>query len=66
MTALAEHYILTLDPLAGHVLGFIDHHKLRVDIHLNRTRFWVPLDSPLYTDFLLRFGHCCPLVDPTL
>ena len=65
-TILAEHYILTLDPQLGPVFGYIEHHKLKTSVHLNRTRFWIPLGTPLYTDFILRFGHCCPRVDPGL
>ena len=60
-----QHYILTLDPRIGDVFAFIDYHKLRFDVHLNRTRFWVPEGSVL-TEFLLRFGDCCPYVDPQL
>jgi hypothetical protein len=66
MANLAEHYILTLDPACARVFAYIEHHKLTMEVHLNRTRFWIDPNSPLYTDFILRFGDSCPLVNPTL
>jgi hypothetical protein len=60
-----QYYILTLDPRAGEVFCFIRDHKLAVEVHLNRTRFWVPEGSVL-TEFLLRFSLCCPYVDESV
>jgi hypothetical protein len=60
-----QYYILTLDPRMGEVFGFIQDHKLTCEVHLNRTRFWVPEGSVL-TEFLLRFSDCCPYVDDTV
>lgn len=59
---MRQYYILTLDPRAGEVINFISDHTLRIEVHLNRTRFWVPEGSVL-TEFLLRFSDCCPYVD---
>ena len=59
---MRQYYILTLDPRAGQVFDFIRDHKLQVDIHLNRTRFWVP-EGSILTEFLLRFADSCPYVD---
>ena len=61
-----QYYILTSDPLYTHVVNWIRNHALECSIHLNRVRFWVPVGTPLYTDFVLRFGLHCPLVDPSL
>ena len=63
---MRQYYILTLNPNAAAVFGFIQTHKLTVDVHLNRTRFWIEEDSPILTQFLLRFAHCCPYVDESL
>jgi hypothetical protein len=63
---MRQYYILTLDPRAGQVFDFIREHKLQVDVHLNRTRFWIEEDSSVLTEFLLRFADCCPYVDPSL
>lgn len=63
---LRQHYVLNQDPRALAVLEFIDFHGLDHEVHLNRTRFWVPLDTPLYTAFALQFGHCCPIVEGEL
>ena len=62
---MRQYYILTLDPRASEVFNFIRDHALKVDVHLNRTRFWVPEGSVL-TEFVLRFSDCCPYVDETL
>jgi len=61
-----QYYILTSDPLYTHVVNWIRNHALECSIHLNRVRFWVPVDSPLYTDFILRFRDHCPPVDSSL
>lgn len=58
-------YVLNQDPRAGEVFDFISQHRLRCEVHLNRTRFWVPSGSIL-TEFALRFTDCCTPVDTTL
>jgi hypothetical protein len=60
---MLEYYILTQDPLCASVFDFIKHHGLRCEVHLNRTRFWLP-EGSVYTEFALRFSNCCPRVDP--
>jgi len=62
---MRHYYILTLDPNAASVAAFIQRHHLRYELHLNRTRFWVP-SGPVLTEFVLRFDHCCSLVDDHL
>ena len=62
---MRHYYILTVDPRRGEVFNFIDYHKLRFEVHLNRTRFWVPEGSVL-TEFLLRHGDWCTYVDETV
>ena len=63
---MRHYYVLNLDPRAREVFEFIRDHKLACEVHLNRTRFWIPEDSSILTEFLLRFGDCCPWVDGTL
>jgi hypothetical protein len=62
---MRQYYILTLDPRASEVFCFIRDHALALEVHLNRTRFWVPEGSVL-TEFLLRFADCCPYVDESV
>jgi hypothetical protein len=62
---MKQYYVLTLDPRARLVHQFIHTHKLDCEVHLNRTRFWVP-EGPVLTEFLLRFSESCPLVDSSL
>jgi hypothetical protein len=60
---MRQYYILTLDPRAAEVFNFIRDHNLTLEVHLNRTRFWIPEDSSVLTEFVLRFSDCCPYVD---
>lgn len=62
---MREYYVLTLDSRMREVFRFIESNQLRFELHLNRTRFWVP-DGPILTEFLLRFSETCPRVDPSL
>jgi hypothetical protein len=61
----AQYAVLNQSAHAVGVLEWIQHHNILYEIHLNRTRFWVPLGAPLYTDFALRWAeHCHPVQDP--
>jgi len=62
---MRHYYILNMDPRATAVFEFIRLHKLAVEVHLNRTRFWVP-ESGVLTEFLLRFSECVYLVDESV
>jgi hypothetical protein len=59
---LNQYYILTRDPRITEVFEFIGQHGLRCEVHLNRTRFWVP-EGSIFTEFALRFSDCCTSVD---
>ena len=49
------------------ILEWIQTHDLLYEIHLNRTRFWVPINTPLYTEFALRWADTCfTVTDPEL
>jgi hypothetical protein len=63
---MRQYYVLNQDPRSAEVFAFISQHKLQVEIHANRTRFWVPVETSIYTEFALRFTDCCPevLEDP--
>ena len=62
---MPQYYILNLDPKAQSVWEFIAQHDLQHELHLNRTRFWVP-PGHTHTEFVLRYADCCPCVDTTL
>lgn len=62
---MRQYYVLNLDPRAEQVFEFIKTHSLRVEVHLNRTRFWVPLGI-LHTQFVMQFSESCPIVDESL
>ena len=58
-----EYMILNSSLQAKDVFAYIRLHKFNVEVHLNRTRFWVP-DGVEFTEFILRFGDVCSAVDP--
>lgn len=62
---MLEYYVLNHDPRMSLVLEFIHSHNLTHELHLNRTRFWVP-PGPIRTEFMLRHAdHCAPVLsDP--
>ena len=59
---MRQHYILTTHPLCPMVFEFIERYNLEHELHLNRTRFWVPVETSVYTEFALRFTDSCPEV----
>lgn len=59
---MREYYVLTLDPRIGDVFRWIETNELTYEVHLNRTRFWVP-EGRILTEFLLRFSETCPPVE---
>jgi hypothetical protein len=63
---MRQYYVLNSHPQLKAVFEFIQCHALDHEVHLNRTRFWVPTDSTAYTEFVLRLADHCPSVDPTL
>jgi hypothetical protein len=63
---MRQYYVLNRDPRVEEVFDFIKHYTLECEVHSNRTRFWVPTEKSVYTEFLLRFSDCCYLVDTSL
>jgi len=61
-----EYYVLTMHPDARQVFEWIWANHLQYEVHLNRTRFWVPTDSSLNTYFQLWLADSCGTVDPSL
>ena len=62
---MRQYYVLNQDPRANQVFEFIREHKLTCEVHLNRTRFWVP-EGTVLTEFILRYNDTCPRVDDEL
>ena len=61
-----EYYVLTMHPDCKQVLTWVMDNELKYEVHLNRTRFWVPLDNSLNTYFQLWLSESCGPVDSTL
>ena len=51
---ITQFALLNQDPKLKDLIEFIQQHELEHEIHLNRTRFWIP-EGPVLTEFLLRF-----------
>jgi hypothetical protein len=54
---MLQFALLNQDPQITDLGDFIRQHTLTHEIHLNRTRVWVP-EGPVLTEFLLRFTNC--------
>ena len=62
---MRHYYVSNSNPCLEPIFEFIRHHNLRCEVHLNRTRFWVP-NGTVLTEFLLRFSTVATLVDESL
>jgi hypothetical protein len=62
---MRQYYVLNMNPRASAVFEFIQYHNLPCEVHLNRTRFWVP-EGSILTEFVLRFADSCPHVDASM
>lgn len=62
---MRHYYVFTQAPEASLVFKFIQEHSLRFELHLTRTRFWVP-EGRLQTELMIRFSECVFLVDEGL
>ena len=56
-----QYCVYTSDPIFIEVCNWISQHKIKYEIHLNRTRFWVSKGAVL-TEFLLKYADVCPKV----
>ena len=52
-----QYAVHTESPDFKSVLEFVYANNLKYEIHLARTRFWVPKNTPQHTEFMLRFYH---------
>ena len=43
------------------VLNWVSSRDFKLDIHINRTRFWIPHED--HVEFVLRWGAVCKNVD---
>lgn len=58
-----QYYVLTQEPRFVEVLNWVKENGLRAELHLNRTRFWVPSNSLIHFVFMLKYGSICDRVD---
>jgi hypothetical protein len=56
-----QYCVFTSSPEFIEVLDWLDKNEIKCEVHLNRTRFWIP-DGELKMMFLLKWSHCCPIV----
>lgn len=59
-----QYYILTQNSRFTQVLSWLGQHGINYSVHLNRTRFELDINTRLHTEFMLRYGDCCDVVDP--
>jgi hypothetical protein len=51
---MKQFAVFSSDPNLELALLFIEQHNLAHEVHLNRTRFWIP-EGAILTEFYLRF-----------
>jgi hypothetical protein len=61
-----HYYVLTSNLLFKDVVYWLHDRNVKLDIHLNRTRFELDSLSKLHTEFCLRWSHACSIVDDTV
>ena len=54
MSTIKQFAVFSSDPNLELALLFIEQHNLAHEVHLNRTRFWIP-EGAILTEFYLRF-----------
>lgn len=59
---IKQYAVYTLDPTFLKVYTWLVENEIKMEPHLNRTRFWI-IEGPLLTEFLLRWGQSCPPVE---
>ena len=61
-----QYYVLTSNAEFKSVVYWLHDHNVKLDIHLNRTRFTLDTASKLHTEFCLRWSHAVSIVDTSL
>jgi hypothetical protein len=61
-----DYYVLTQNTHFKDVVYWLHDRNVKLDIHLNRTRFSIDSSSKLHTEFCVLWSHACSIVDPTL
>jgi hypothetical protein len=61
-----DYYVLTQNPEFKDVVYWLHDRNVKLDIHLNRTRFSIDSSSKLHTEFCVLWSHAVSIVDPTL
>jgi hypothetical protein len=54
---MKQYCVYSQNPNFSQVVDWIILRELKYEVHLNRTRFWVP-KGPMATEFFLRWYHC--------
>lgn len=57
---MLQFALLNSDPKLRNLFEFIQQHALAHELHLNRTRVWIP-EGHILTEFLLRFDTSYPV-----
>ena len=58
---MTQYCVFTQNPDFTSVVEWVNARELPLEMHLNRSRFWVPAGT-VHTEFVLRWYHCCSRV----
>jgi hypothetical protein len=59
---MTQYCIYNRDDKFLEVAEWVSNKKIKCELHLNRTRFWVP-EGIIMTEFLLKYSEICPKVN---
>ena len=58
---MTQYCVFTQNPDFTSVVEWVAQRQLPLEVHLNRTRFWIPAGA-VHTEFVLRWYHACSRV----
>lgn len=61
-----QYYIQTGNTLFKEVVYWLHDRNVKLEVHLNRTRFELDPESKTHTEFCLRYASVCSIVDDEL
>jgi hypothetical protein len=52
-----QYCVYTSHPNFRDLMTWVEAQEIPYEVHLNRSRFWMPKGSKIYTEFVLRWFH---------
>jgi len=59
---MRQYCVYTRDPKFLEVGRWLTANDIKLELHLNRTRFWIS-EGKVLTEFLLKYSDTCPQIE---